>query len=208
MWRFEKNLNSSFTVIAIITIKSQKRRRIFMKKVYLIFLSLLAFVFLFIGCGSKCPECPELGSYSTCNDQAIKTRTNYRCSEATNLQCESYTEETQCATEVKLQGNLDTVVKPSIEENVKGIIKIEVKGAPEDTTNVAYWLDGGDLPPIGPGRGPSLASEQGGVWTAMIDTTEYKNGLYTINTLSTNQELDQSDTPPTAYAQGQIVISN
>lgn len=41
----------------------------------------------------------------------------------------------------------------------------------------------------------------------MIDTTQYKNGLYTIGVLSNNQELKEN-TPPTAYAQGQIVITN
>lgn len=175
-----------------------------MKKIFLILICLL-----FIGCGPKCPECPELGTYSECNDQAIKTRTNYKCSETTNFECESYIEETQCATEIKLEGSLDTIVKPTIEENVKGIIKIEANNVPEDSVYVAYWLDGGDLPPIGPGRGPSLASEQGSVWTAMIDTTNYKNGLYTINVLSSDRELDENDdSPPTAYAQGQIVITN
>jgi len=176
-----------------------------MKKLYLIFLTC---AILIIGCGPKCPECPEVGSYSECSDQAMKTRTNYRCSETTNFECKSYTEEAQCAREIKLEGTLDTIVKPSIEEKVKGIIKIEIRGVPEDTVNVAYWLTGGDLPPIGPGRGPSLATEQDGVWTAMIDTAKYKNGLYTINTLSTNQEVMEGDTPPTAYAQGQIVITN
>lgn len=133
-----------------------------MKKIYLIFLFLLAFAFLLTGCAPKCPECPTVGSYSECNDQAIKTRTNYRCSESTNFECESYTEEVQCRTEIKLEGNLDATIKPSIEEKVKGIIKIEIKGASDDTTIVAYYLEGGDLPPIGSERGPSTASEQGG----------------------------------------------
>lgn len=178
-----------------------------MKKAGLVFLSILAFAFLLGGCGAKCPECPEAGSYSECNNQAIKTRTDYRCSEATNFECRGFIEETQCATEIKLQGNLDVTVKPSIDEKVRGIIKIEIKGIPKDTVNVAYWLEGGDLPPIGPERGPLLASEQGEVWMAMIDTTQYKNGLYNIGIVSTNEE-EEEDSPPTAYAQGQIVISN
>ena len=177
-----------------------------MKKI-LFFLVLMIMIFL-VGCGSKCPECPAVGSYSECDEQAMKTRTNYRCSEATNFECESYTEEAQCRTELNLEGTLDTTIKPTIEEKVKGIIKIEAKNAPEDSVYVAYWLEGGDLPPIGPGRGPSLATEQGGIWTAMIDTADYKNGLYTINVLSSNKELDENDdSPPTAYAHGQIVIN-
>lgn len=178
-----------------------------MKKTGLIFLAILVCAFLIIGCGPKCPECPVVGSYSECNDQAIKTRTNYRCNEVTNFECESYIEEAQCRTEIKLEGNLDATIKPSIEEKVKGVIKIEIKGVPDDTTIVAYYLEGGDLPPIGLERGPLIASNQGGVWTSMIDTSQYKNGLYTIGVISNNQEL-KKDTPPTAYARGQVVINN
>ncbi|MBW2991687.1 hypothetical protein KY345_00535 [Candidatus Woesearchaeota archaeon] len=176
-----------------------------MKNIYLIIIC----VILLAGCGPSCPKCPEPGSYSECSDQAVKTRTNYRCSEATDFECESYSEEAQCSTEIKMQGNLDAIIKPSVEEKVKGIIKIEVRGVPEGTKNVLYWMEGGDLVPVGPERGPSIASEQDGVWTAMIDTAQYKNGLYSVKAASTEREtVKEGDTPPTAFAQGQMVISN
>lgn len=176
----------------------------------LILILLLTGVLLVSGCELSCPKCPEPGSYSECNDQAVKLRTNYRCSEVTDFQCESYAEEKQCATAIKLEGDLDVTVKPTIEEKVKGIIKIEITGAPEDTTIVGYVLEGGDLPPVSE-RGPSLASDQGeGVWRAMIDTTQYKNGLYNIGVMTSNKiDMEENKgSPPTAYAQGQIVISN
>lgn len=154
----------------------------------------------------KCPECSEPGSYSECDDQAVKTRTNYQCSETTNFECESYIEEKPCATEIKLTGNFDGTVKPSIEEKVKGIIRIEVKNVPEDTVLVAYYLEGGDLSPIGNERMPYFAADQGDVWTGMIDTNEYKNGLYELGVVSNNKE--ELEGPPQAYAKGQILISN
>jgi len=62
----------------------------------------LVLVILVSGCtsndGSQCPQCPSPGSYSECDDQGIMTRTNYRCSEATGYQCESYAEEKTCTT--------------------------------------------------------------------------------------------------------------
>jgi hypothetical protein len=176
-----------------------------MKKISVIVL--MVGVLLLSGCaGPQCPECPEPSSYSECNDQAVKTRTNYRCSEATDFQCESYIEEKQCATEIKLTGTFDGTIKPSIEEKVKGIIKLEVRNVPDDTVLVAYYLEGGDLPPVGSGRMPSFASDQGDVWTGLIDTTKYKNGLYEIGVVSNNKEELEGN--PQAYAQGQLLISN
>jgi hypothetical protein len=159
-----------------------------------------------IGGGPKCPECPESGSYSQCNDQAIKTRTNYKCGEETNFECESFTEETQCATEIKLSGSVDGTISPSIDEKVKGVIKVEVKNVPEGTKIVAYYLSGGNLPAIGTERMPSLATDNGDVWVGMIDTSEYENGLYDLAVVTNNKEALEGD--PQAYAQGKIVISN
>ena len=175
-----------------------------MKKIFLI-LTLISLLLL-AGCGPKCPQCPESSSYSECNDQAMKTRTNYKCSEATNFQCKSYTEEKQCATEIKLTGNIDGIIKPSLEEKVKGVIKLEIKNVPEDTVLVAYYLEGGDLSPIGIERMPYFATNQGDVWTGMLDTNEYKNGLYQIGVIANNEETLEGN--PHAYAFGQILISN
>jgi hypothetical protein len=163
---------------------------------------------IFSGCigGAKCPECPPPSTYSECNDQAVKTRTNYRCSEATDFQCESYTQEMQCETEITLTGSIDATVTPSIEETVKGVIKIEAKNVPPDAKIVAYFIDGGDLPPVGAERGPLFATKKGDVWTGMLDTEEYENGLYKMFVGGFIEETMEGD--PDYYARGQILISN
>lgn len=168
----------------------------------------LAILVLISGCigGPKCPECPLPTTYSECNDQAVKTRTNYRCGEASNFECESYTQEAQCATEIKLTGNVDGTVTPSIEEKVKGIIKIEVKNFPADVKVVAYYIDGGDLPPVGPERGPLFATKQDDVWTGLLDTGEYENGLYDVIVGGFIEETLEGN--PQYYTRGQILISN
>lgn len=166
-------------------------------------------VLLIAGCGPTCPVCPEPSSYSQCNDQAIKTRTNYVCGESTEYQCKSYVEEKQCATEIKLQegvGGMYGTVKPSIEEKVKGVIKIELGGVPDDAVAVAYYLEGGDLSPVGEGRRPLFATKQDDVWTGLLDTTEYENGMYTLGAVA--WDVEDADGPPKANAQGQILISN
>lgn len=173
---------------------------------YLI-LGALLIAIIISGCtGEKCPECPLPTTYSECNDQAIKTRTNYMCSEATNFECESYTQEMQCDTEIKLIGTFDATVSPSIEEKVKGVIKMEAKNVPADAKIVAYYIDGGGLPPAGAERMPSFATKKGDVWTGMLDTGEYKNGLYQMMIGGFIEETLEG--PPDYYARGQILISN
>jgi len=162
--------------------------------------------------GPSCPDCSAPSSYSDCNDDAVKTRTNYRCSKSTDFECEEYTEETNCATEIQLTGGprggtLGGTVKPSIESKVEGIINIEVTNVPEDTMLVAYFLEGGDLEEMGSGRMPNFATEQGDVWTGMLDTSDYDDGLYTLAVVSTNEE-ELGDEGPQAYAQAQILIEN
>lgn len=178
-----------------------------MKKGLLI---LLVLSLTLLGCGPSCPKCPEPSSYSTCNEQAMKTRTNYKCSEATNFQCETFTEEAQCNTEIKLKGyNLDAVIKPSIEERVKGIVKIEATKVNDDTKMVFFAITGHDIPPLeqtGPNIGVDTDGSNG--WSIMLDTTKYKNGLYDILVGSSPKESMEEGQGPAAYAQGQIVISN
>ena len=157
--------------------------------------------------GSKCPKCPEIGSYSECNEEAIKTRINYKCDELTNFECESYTEEKSCITEINLKGSigiLDVTIAPTIDEKVKGIITIETTTVPSNTQLVAVGLSGESSPPLGPGIEFLSASNINGVWKLIIDTKEYENGVYSIG-ISTTEGGDSS---PTAYAEGQIIIEN
>src|SRR3989338_2116561 len=85
-------------------------------------LGIIAIIFIG-GCvqqGPKCPQCPDPNSWSKCNDQAIKTRTNYKCSAETNYACQSYEETANCKTEMILKGNkgLDVMVSPTLDETV------------------------------------------------------------------------------------------
>jgi hypothetical protein len=171
-----------------------------------IFLAMFVLISGCIGGTPTCPECPTPSTYSECNDQAVKTRTDYRCNEATNFQCESYTQETQCETEITLTGNIDATVIPSIEEKVQGVIKIEVKNVPADAKIVAYFIDNGELPPIGLERMPLFATKKDDIWTGMIDTNDYENGLYEMMVLGNIEETLEGN--PDYYARGQILISN
>jgi len=154
-----------------------------------------------------CSDCPTPSTYSDCTGEAVKIRTNYRCSAETSYACESYTEEKQCKTEIALTGNMGATVSPSIEEKVKGVIKIETKTVPEGTNVVAYYLAGNNLPPIEGSQRISWATNQGDVWTGFIDTTGYENGLYDIAVLTTSNEA-WGDGSPEGYAMGKILISN
>lgn len=171
-----------------------------------IFLAILLLISGCAGGGPKCPVCPEPSTYSQCSDDAVKTRTNYRCDESTNFECVSYIEEKQCKTELSLAGNIDVIVKPTIEERVKGIIKLEISGVPEDAQLVVFYLAGGDLPPISNERRPTPATNQGDVWTGMIDTNDYENGLYDIAVVGTNQVSLEGN--PQYYAMGQVLVDN
>lgn len=180
-----------------------------MKKIFFLIM-LLVSVLAVSSCSPKCPStCGEPGSYSACDDNAVKTRSNYRCSEATEYQCESYVEEKQCAKEIKMSpavGDLSGFVKPSIDNKVKGTVTIEISTFPEDTKIVAYYLEGGDLEPIGQGRMPGFASKQGDVWIGMIDTTEYENGAYQLAVVSNNQEAMEGN--PKAMTTAWLDIEN
>jgi len=170
--------------------------------------ALTAIIIAFLGgCGNTLlgsqNNCPEPTSYSTCNEQAKKTRTNYH----QDQECEPYVEETLCATEITFSGSISGTVTPSVENTVSDLIKIELTSAPDDTELVAYYLTGGDLSPIGSGRMPLFASKQNGVWTGLIDTKEYKNGAYQL-AIVTNNKRELGDDGPRAFAQVHLKISN
>tara|TARA_Y100000310_G_C20667689_1_gene808507 strand:- start:205 stop:471 length:267 start_codon:yes stop_codon:yes gene_type:complete len=75
-----------------------------------------------------------------------------------------------------------------------------------DAESIGYYLEGGNLPPLGAERPPSFATDQGDVWTGLIDTTEYENGLYDIAIITWDEK--NPDGPPTALSQSKILISN
>jgi len=86
-------------------------------------------------------------------------------------------------------------------KKVKGIIKVEVTSVPEGTQLVAIAIDDKEL---GSGADYTFLSKTNGKWSHMVDTTEYSNGLYNIG-VSAGPD---GDSPPSAYATGQIIIEN
>ncbi|UCD02744.1 MAG: hypothetical protein JSV63_03075, partial [Candidatus Aenigmatarchaeota archaeon] len=66
-------------------------------KLEMVFVALVMIVpvLLISGCtqaGPQCPTCSNPSTWSECDANAVKTRTNYKCSEDTEYECESYTE--------------------------------------------------------------------------------------------------------------------
>jgi hypothetical protein len=91
-----------------------------MKKIVIVLFILS--VMVLSGCGPKCPECPGSGAWSSCNEDAVKTRTNYKCSEATNFECGEFEETQQCATEIRVAGRTglsEILITPTIEKMLK-----------------------------------------------------------------------------------------
>ena len=180
-------------------------------------LAIIGVIFL-SGCTSKpkCPDCQSPGTWSTCTDNSIKTRTNYRCSTETNYICESYTEEKACAVEIRIKGtkDLDVVINPTLDEAVKGTIKIEALSVPEKTEEVDFFLV-----PQGIRLRANMLEEEAakiekgiddnadGGWKYYLDTTKFGNGVYTIFIGST-YEGAPDENPWLDDASTQLVINN
>ena len=195
-----------------------------MNKKILLILSILAVFILIAGCKRMstfssvpppgCPSCLSAESWSECTAEGVKTRTNYRCSAETNFQCESYTETKQCLTQLTLKATgLEAVVSPTLEEKVKGIIKVEATKVPDGTTGVIF-----SIAPQGTfGRQPTaeetkntiveMDQQAGDGWKELIDTTKLANGLYAVF-VATSYEGAPQENPWTAYAMTQVVVSN
>ena len=92
------------------------------------------------GCasGPSCPSCPGAGSWSACDASAMKTRTSYKCGSETNYECQSYAEQQACKTEIAIQGseNLAGTVSPTIEDTVKGTLKVTINTLPSEGNKI------------------------------------------------------------------------
>lgn len=164
----------------------------------------------------KCPECSSPGIWSACTEDAVKARTNYKCGAETNYTCESYTEEKACATEMKIGGTagLEAAINPTLDENVKGIIKVEAFNVPQNSEFVVFILS-----PQGVELGQNMAEEDlakiiqeydtsgADGWKALFDTTKVENGLYNI-LIGPTYENAPSENPWTAVALAQVVVKN
>ncbi|MBU1973919.1 MAG: hypothetical protein KKH52_00820 [Nanoarchaeota archaeon] len=150
------------------------------------------------------------GIWSACNDDAVKTRTAYQCSEQTNFECQSFEEEVQCKTEVTAKGRVtDSQLRiyPTIEKNVKGIINVEYLNVPEDTEAVIFIIQSGKIDmEQGVGQNTPIDSDGSDGWNIMYDTTEYNNGLYTIAAVAGKGFGDNQ--PPLDAASAQVIIKN
>lgn len=159
-----------------------------------------------MGCNSEpaCPDCPSPGTWSACNEDAIKTRTNYRCSEATEFECQSYTEDMACGNQIFMRGtkSLEAVISPSVDENVKGIIKVEAVSVPPNTELVNFLLMSEGTVIV---REVDTSATDG--WKAMFDTTKLENGLYDMF-VGPSYNGAPEESPWLDFAQTQIVVNN
>lgn len=173
---------------------------------------LIVGIFIFLG-GKSCPECPQASSWSKCNQDAIKTRTNYKCSEETNYQCQSYIEESQCKTELPIKGakGLDVVITPTLDELVKGTIKININSVPSNVEKIWIMMGPqGQQPQAGedPFKMPNTIIQIEDATAGkiiFIDTAKVSNGVYNLGVMATN---NPNGAPWEDVIQTQIVVEN
>lgn len=184
-----------------------------------IFITLLFGAVLITGCagpyaGPSCPTCANPSPWSECNQEGAKTRTNYKCSEETNYTCESYTEEKACETQINLKGAkgaLDIVIAPTLDESVKGIIKVEAVSVPEGTEMIKFIFAPQEVE-IGPAMDISKvvietdASGSDG-WRAFFDTSKVDNGLFRLFIGSTYEGAPDAN-PWLDYTNTQMIVKN
>jgi len=180
---------------------------------YLIVLMLIATIIFINGCGKSCPQCPQPGVWSECNDNIIKTRANYRCGENTDYQCQSYTEELECKTQISLIGSkgLNAVLNPTLDEEVKGTIKLNINSVPSDVTNIWVMMGPQGQQPK-PGEDPFkmpntiIQIEDATIGKVIfLDTTKVENGVYTLGVMATS---NPNGAPWTDVIQTQLIIKN
>lgn len=192
------------------------------KKVLIISILLVAIVGIFFIIGQSPKEglkcsCPEPAwSWSKCTDEGIKTRANYRCGPETNYTCESYNEEMECLTEIKIKGSkeLKAVITPSLDDVVKGTIKIEALSVPEKTEAVVFIifpLDvqlSKDMPEEDYAKLIKLTDDNGSDgWSVLFDTITIKNGYYNVFVGPTYLDAPEEN-PWTDAGMSQVIVEN
>jgi hypothetical protein len=182
-------------------------------KNYMMILILVVAVFFISGCGQSCPQCPQPNVWSECNDNAVKTRANYKCGEDTNFQCQSYTEESQCKTQISLTGSkgLNTIVSPTVDESVKGIIKLDITSIPSGVSKIWVMMGPQGRQPQ-PGEDPfkmpnTIMQIEDAVSGKVIflDTTKVENGVYNLGVMATS---NPNGAPWTDIVQTQLIVKN
>ncbi len=181
-----------------------------MKKT-LILILLLAFV---AGC-SNCPECPEPGGWSACSEDAVKTRTNYDCSEETGYECSEIEEQGECATEIILESpeGIEGSISPTLETTISGIVTIEATSVPEGTGLVKFIVRPSDITMGGSMSASDLAqvdqyrdtSDSDG-WSTIVDTSSYENGVFSVDIMAMLPGDEDGD--PLDMATTQVQVEN
>ncbi len=157
-------------------------------------------------------DCPSPGSWSECNEQAIKTRTAYTCSADTNYTCVEYEEQKECSTYMEISNSdLLVVVSPTLDNVVKGTIKFEATSLPQNTQTIVFMLYP-EGQPIDMNQGLKenqifSSDDVSGSWVKYVDTTQLDNGVYMVGILPTNDNMP-SNSPWLAVGQAQIIVRN
>jgi hypothetical protein len=140
----------------------------------------------------------------------MKTRTNYKCGQDTSYECQSYSEQQACKTEMNLKGNnnLDVTLSPTLDEIIKGTLKISINAIPSEGNKI--WVL---LTPQGSSGGDPFSTPNTILQTAdsevgksvYIDTTKVENGVYNLGIMTTS---NPGGAPWTDVVQTQLVIEN
>lgn len=190
----------------------------------ILFSAMITIMFLVAACSGedekpskKCPTCPNSNSWSECSDDAIRLKLSYKCSSETNYSCEAYNETKPCDTVMDLKGAMkdsDILISPTLDDNVKGIIKVEAKSVPEVTKYVEFILMpqdvqlGGQMPEEDLARIVKEVDNNGkDGWKAYFDTNKTENGLYKVF-IGIAYEGSSKESPWIDYVQAQVIVKN
>jgi len=163
-----------------------------------------------------CQDCPDALSWSKCDKEMRKARTNYKCNAQTNYACEKYEEEVQCKTELSLKGQkgLSSKISPTIENTVQGVITVEALKIPKSTDFVVFMMLPNEISFTPNMSAADLAKivrheDNDGTdgWKALFDTTKIKNGIYKINVLPTYVGAPDEE-PWIDHTTTQVVVNN
>jgi hypothetical protein len=106
-------------------------------------------------------------------------------------------------TEIRVQGlNASVLIEPSVDNVISGVVTITVTKAPNGTKMAFFTIQGQGIKDTGPNLGIDNDGSDG--WSRLLDTTEYKNGLYEISGLA----MSGPDDNPLGVATAQVKIQN
>lgn len=104
----------------------------------------------------------------------------------------------------RLKGT-EMVIKPSVDNVIKGIVTVTATKVPEGAQRVYFVLSGQSIEGVGPNINIDTDGSDG--WSGILDTTQYENGVYTIGALAfLTTEITEDD--PIGGATAQVIIQN